>query len=101
MLDDPLKPILEGAEEPTLLPARTIDGDECQRVEVNAARRQRGLLDRSKNVLRRLDYPTDELKKQIAQHEQAPVSEVSLAWRVQGSPPQRAHRGRRLRIRSA
>ena len=29
-LDDPLKPILEGAEEPTLLPARDLEGDECQ-----------------------------------------------------------------------
>ncbi|HEY4307806.1 MAG TPA: redoxin domain-containing protein [Pirellulales bacterium] len=85
MLDDPLKPILEGADEPTLLPARELDGDECQRVEVKRPDGNVVFWIDQKNVLRRLDYPTDDLKKQITQHEQAPVSEVALACEFKGA----------------
>ena len=79
MLDDPLKPILEGSEEPTLLQPRELDGDECQRVEVKRGDGSVVFWIDQKNILRRLDYPTDELKKQISQHEQAHVTEVALA----------------------
>ncbi len=85
MLDDPLKPILEGAEEPTLLPARDLDGEECQRVEVKRPDGSVVFWIDHKNILRRLDYPTDELKKQISQHEQAHVSEVSLNCEFKGA----------------
>ena len=53
-----------------------------------------------KNLLRRLDYPTDELKKQIVQHEQGAVSEVSLSCEFNGAD-QRAYQGRRLRVLAA
>ncbi|HVU88009.1 MAG TPA: redoxin domain-containing protein [Pirellulales bacterium] len=85
MLDDPLKPILEGAEEPTLLPARELDGEECQRVEVKRGDGSVVFWIDQKDILRRLDYPTDELKKQISQHEQAHVSEVSLSCEFKGA----------------
>ena len=84
-LNDPLKPILEGAEEPTLLPARDLEGDECQRVEVKRADGSVVFWIDQKNLLRRLDYPTDELKKQIVQHEQGTVSEVSLSCEFNGA----------------
>ncbi len=85
LLDDPLKPILEGGEEPTLLPPRSIDGEECQRVQVTRPDGQVVFWIDQKHILRRLDYPTDELKKQISQHEQAPVTEVSLTAEFKGA----------------
>jgi len=85
LLDDPLKPILEGGEDPTMLAPRSIDGEECQRVQVTRPDGQVVFWIDQKHVLRRLDYPTDELKKQISQHEQAPVSEVLLTAEFKGA----------------
>jgi thiol-disulfide isomerase/thioredoxin len=85
LLDEPLRPILEGAEEPAWLGARTIDGEECQRVEVKRPDGQVVFWIDQNYVLRRIDYPTEELKKQISQHEQAPVTEVSLSAEFKGA----------------
>ena len=85
MLADPLQPILEGAEEPILLAPQKIDGEECQRVAINRLDGQVVFWIDERHGLLRLDYPTDELKKQIAQHEQSPVTEVSLRADFKGA----------------
>jgi thiol-disulfide isomerase/thioredoxin len=85
MLGNPLEPILEGAEEPAFLAPQKIDGEDCQRVAIKRPDGQVVFWIDERNVLRRLEYPTEELKKQIAQHEQAPVTEVSLVADFKGA----------------
>ena len=85
MIPDPLQPILEGAKEPTLLPTAAIDGDDCYRVQVTRPDGNVVFWVDHKHVLRRLEYPTEELQKQIAQHEQVPVTEVTLTADFKGA----------------
>jgi thiol-disulfide isomerase/thioredoxin len=85
LLPEPLQPILEGAEEPTLLSSREIDGDECHRVQVTRTDGNVIFWIDHQHVLRRIEFPTEELKKQITQHEQAPVTEVALVADFKGA----------------
>ncbi|MEX0712201.1 MAG: TlpA disulfide reductase family protein [Pirellulales bacterium] len=60
--------VLQNAEKPKLLAAKEVHGDLCHRVEVN---RPEGALvlwiDQKTYVVRRLEYPTDDLRRHLKQ----------------------------------
>ena len=85
LLQDPLQPILEGGEEPKLMSAHTADGDECYRVQVTRPDGNVVFWIDQKYALRRLEFPTAELKKEITKHEQAPVTDVTLVADFKGA----------------
>jgi len=86
LLPDPLAPVLVGAQEPKLLDPQQVDDQECYRVEVSRSDgRFVFCIDRRTFVLRRISYPTAELKQKIAEQEQAPISEVSLVAEFKGA----------------
>lgn len=66
LADDPLVGILADAQPPKLIEPQAVDGQMCDRVELQ---RDDGRLvfwiDQQSRVIRRIDYPTDALAKQI------------------------------------
>jgi thiol-disulfide isomerase/thioredoxin len=82
--DDPLQAILSDAQAVTLLEDEKADGRACARVLV---RRGDGKwiywVDRQDSILRRVDLPTDELRKEIAPDEG--VTELSIWVDMQGA----------------
>jgi len=82
--DDPLKAILQDAEPPELKEPGTIGDRPCHRIQI---RRPEGLLvlwvDRQTFVLRRVVFPTDELRRAMSQD--GPVQSVSLVADFDGA----------------
>lgn len=67
LADDPLKTLLYQATEVQLLPPEPIEEQLCDRVEITRPD-GKGVfwIDRETHVLRRFEYPTDELKRRLA-----------------------------------
>lgn len=86
LLPDPLQTVLQGAQEPKLLEPQTIDDNDCYVVEVaRSDGRFVFYIDQRSYVLRRMKYPVEQLKKQISEQEQVPISEVSLVAEFKGA----------------
>ncbi|MCR4415188.1 MAG: redoxin domain-containing protein, partial [Thermoguttaceae bacterium] len=66
LADDPLKTLLHKSDEPVLLEPAKIDEYECLRVELTRPDGKATLwIDRQSYLLRRLQFPVDEMLKQI------------------------------------
>lgn len=85
LLDEkPLLPVLAGAQSTTLLPAKTIDDRPCIGVQV---RRDDGLLtfwiDEASYIVRRIEYPIDELHKFLSRDEN--ISNLAVVVDLKGA----------------
>ncbi|HEY2840540.1 MAG TPA: redoxin domain-containing protein [Pirellulales bacterium] len=86
LLPDPLTTVLTGAQDPKLLEQQPVDDQDCYVIEVaRSDGRFVFYIDQRTYVLRRLVYPVEQLKKQITEQEQTPVSEVSLVAEFKGA----------------
>jgi len=87
--DDPLKTLLHGATEPELIEPAKIGQHDCHRVRIQ---RENGTavfwIDQETHVLRRFEFPTDELQAMIAEGhrvQQDQIRGLSLVAELQGA----------------
>jgi thiol-disulfide isomerase/thioredoxin len=82
--DDPLKLLQQGVEETVLGTSGTIDGRDHFRVELRRAYATTVLwIDQETYVLRRIVFPTDEMRRMLAR--EGPVESVSLVAEFEGA----------------
>jgi len=82
--DDPIGKLLHNADEPTLAEPGTIDGRRCHRVRIRWGDETAVFwIDRETYVLRRIEEPTEELRRDIAKQE--PVDKVTLTAEFDGA----------------